>query len=254
MREVHTTRRTAFPEDVSPRGLGFLLFGLSRYQINSAPASRYVSVPLFLLAVLWSTGLMPSRWVGTALFALAWASFVMVIWRFRRRNYVRFVEGDGPLPTPERLTAGDSIPIWATGRFTVEGKYGRFTFLPGYYRTFATGEHAVLCLVRDRRFLRIARWPSDDLGMWYAFISPDRIRHVSVGNLTFGSRPSSAVAIDYDLVIPASNNSNREEVRPETLYLVCEDENERRQLVADLLCNRSETTRSGAQWSQPVKT
>ena len=160
----------------------------------------------------------------------------------QRRDFVRFEVHDSPLPAPQRLGASARIPIWATGRFSVEGKHQRFTCLPGYYRTFATGEHALLCFVRDRRLLRIARWPVDDLGMWYVFFTPEVVRRIQVGHLTFGPTPSPALAIEYDLMAPPSGNPRNKKIHVETLYLVCDDETRRSQVLADLLVNLARDT------------
>ncbi|HXF62658.1 MAG TPA: hypothetical protein VNK95_13635, partial [Caldilineaceae bacterium] len=110
----------------------------------------------------------------------------------------------------------------------------RFTWLPGFYRTFATGEHAVLCLVRDRRWGYMAQWPPDEPGMWYAFFEPSVISEVRWGELRFGRNRATALAVAYHLTIPATARK-REQIRPEVLYLAVQSEADARRLFADLL-------------------
>ena len=63
--------------------------------------------------------------------------------------------------------------MYVTGGLTVEGSEQRFTFVPGFYKTFATREHALLCQVRPAARVGVLRWPEAEVGMWYAFFQPN---------------------------------------------------------------------------------
>lgn len=76
--------------------------------------------------------------------------------RLRKRDFVNFQATALPTTSPSLLNPAHKLPIYATGLFSVENKYQRYTWLPGFYRTFATREHALLCQVAARKFLQVA--------------------------------------------------------------------------------------------------
>ncbi|GIV78355.1 MAG: hypothetical protein KatS3mg050_2749 [Litorilinea sp.] len=225
---------TIFPDEAPRTSWRVLAYELDRFLLGGTPVRKMVNGLLWLVALLWATGWFPGgRAVSLVAVLLVIANWLL--WaRLRRQDFVSFTEKAPPEVTPEMMPVADKIAIHATGQFSVEGKYRRFTWLPGFYRTFATGEHAVLCLVRGRRFLRVARWPQDEVGMWYVFFMPRDILRIRWGRLRFGRQDSLALAIDYNMTIPSEDPHKPDRSRPETLYLAVESEADGRRILADL--------------------
>ena len=71
--------------------------------------------------------------------------------------------------------------LYATGTLGVQGRQLLFVELPGFYRTFATREHALLCRAQPRRWAAIVAWPEEEQGLWYAFFLPDQIMTIRAG-------------------------------------------------------------------------
>jgi hypothetical protein len=226
---------TRIPTPPQARGFAPWLYHLTNFQFSGIPPLRLVYTGLALLALLWLVGLLPGRWWGVAFVLLLAAAIAGVVRVWRSRDYVRFAAEPvaGLIPAP--LAASEKIPIFATGCFTVEGKSHRFTQLPGYYRTFATREHALLCILTDRPWLKIGHLPEALYGMWYVFIDPATIRHVDGGILHFGATHWPAIAVQYEIQIPARGRLRAAQVRTETLYLVPENPAQLSLLLGDLL-------------------
>lgn len=231
-------RQTEFLPDPPARSLRTILYNLYRHEWAGGPLTRWLWGALLLLGLMWAVWLQP-RWLGIAVALVAVIALFATLAILRRSDFVRFEELPLPTVTPEALSPSDKIAVYATGLFMVEGKYRRFTYLPGYFRTFATREHAMLCLVRDRRFLKIGQWPVLDVGMWYAFCTDDLIKQVRYGQLYFEQRPCQAIAIDYQLTRPASGRLSGEKTLDETIYLVCTNESDTQRLLADLFTDRA---------------
>ena len=231
---VRRRGQSAFLPDPPARSLRAVLYNLSRHEWGGAPLTRWLWIALIALGGLWAIWLQP-RWLGMAVALLAVIALFIALAFLRRADFVRFEEEPLPSVTPEPLSTNDKLAVYATGHFMVEGQYRRFAFLPGYFRTFATREHALLCLARDRRFLKVGRWPVLDVGMWYIFCTGSLIEQVRYGQLHFERQPRPAIAIDYRLTRPASGRLSGEKTLDETIYLVCTSEADTLRLLADLL-------------------
>ncbi len=168
---------------------------------------------------------------------LIWGAHMVIGLRFRQQHYVTFTPVSTPLLNDTPLEPSERLSVYATGRFNVEGRYRHFSALPGFYRTFATGEHAVLCRVQERNWLGLANWPPEDLGMWYAFVNPTQIEQLTWGNLHFGTTVYPALAITYQLELPPSSRRKHTEIRQETLYLATPEPDDAQRLYVDLLNN-----------------
>ncbi len=228
-------RRTTFPPEAKNDSLRTLLYNAYRHEFSGAPLTRWLIIGLIALAIFWMTGLPPGRWwVGGAALLLALILIVTIVIT-RRRDFVRFEESSPPVVAAAQLDPADKIPVNVTGYFSVEGQYARYTWLPGFYRTFATREHALLCLVRNRRFLRIGRWPGYQTGMWYVFFTPEMMRRIRYGRLHFGRKAAPAIAVDYEFVIPKSGRFQRDQQVEETVYIACQNEEDARRIWADLI-------------------
>ncbi len=136
------------------------------------------------------------HWLGlAALLLAAGAALWLRLWAARRRYGIFLPDASAPPPGPAALDPGDKVKLYATGRFTVQGKSRVFAGLLAYWRTFATREHAVMAIAHASRFL-LARRPEADVGMWYLFLKPADIEAITPGRLTTGrvTRPALRVA------------------------------------------------------------
>lgn len=229
--------RTVFLPDVPVQSIYSTIYASRRFLLGAAPAGRYFTLSLLMLAAIWATGLLPGRWIGVAILLLLFAAYLVAVRVLSKRDYVTFRAGSLPAVVPSATDPGESLPVYATGRLSVEGKEQRFTCLPGFYKTFATREHAVLCLVRDRRAYGLLRWPQDETGMWYGFFEPDAVQRIEWGSLSFAAQPMPALAVEYELCEKKPNRFRRGEneiCRNETLYISARDEGILRRIVADL--------------------
>ncbi len=231
--------QTQFLPDPPLRSLRATYFALDRFQVGGLPLRRIVTLILLALAAIWATGFLPARWPATVLLALAAAAHIAYATIQRRRDFVAFRSGRLTDATPASLAPQDKIPVYITGLLSVEGKYRRFTFAPAFYRTFATGEHALLGLVRSRNLWNLAVWPEDEPGMWYAFVLPEQIRRVENGQVSFSGEAMPGLAVAYSLTLPAKNRFRGEKTVTETLYLAAETRQDADRILADLLCDAS---------------
>ena len=233
------TRRTIFPPDPLANSVAARLYNAYRHELAGARLTRWLIWLLVGASLVWTTGLLPGRWVGAGLWLAAALLMVLLVIGHRRRNFVHFYPSPTPSVNPHPLAPANKLACHVTGIFSVEGQYQRFTFLPGFYRTFATREHALLCLVRDRHFAKIGRWPQGETGMWYVFFTPELISQVRWGTLRFQKHVQRALAVDYQLTIVNPKQVKRTKVVTETVYLVPASadtaEEDARTMLADLL-------------------
>ncbi len=226
--------RTVFPAEPSADSLRALLYNAYRHEVGAVRLTRWLIFFCLLIAAVWATGFLPGRWWVSGGALLAALVLVTAVVSQRRRDFVRFEELSRPEVTPAKIDPNDKIGVHVTGHFSVEGQYARYTYLPGFYRTFATREHALLCLVRSRRFLKIATWPPEQTGMWYIFFTPQLMYSVRYGRLHFSSTVSPAIAVDYDLTVLKPGRTKEQIVR-ETVYIACANETDAVRMLADLL-------------------
>lgn len=215
--------------------MGRLFYRLHRYHVWDVPAGRWLVMGLLLLAGAMTVGWLPGGWVaGSGLLAL-----VLLYWAvgssWRRRGYVAFAESPRPEVTPNPLAPSAKLPIRASGFFGVEGKHAHFTWLQGYFRTFATREHALLCLVQPDRVGLIASWPEKDIGMWYLFVKPGEVDRVRWGQVRYGGEALTCIAVDHHLTIPKTGRFSRERTLHKTAYIAVPQEADALAILADLL-------------------
>ena len=224
-------KRTIFPSDALADSFSSFLYKAYHHEVGAIRLTRWLVMGLIAATV----GLLVFRlwWLSGAL-ALAATALIVSIRLWRRRDFVRFQAEALPAVTPQKLRPSDKLPIYATGHFSVEGQYARYTYLPGYYRTFSTREHALLCLVRSSSFLRVATWPPEQTGMWYAFFTPALMHDVRYGMLHFNRQASPAIAVEYDFSYVKPGRSKQEILR-ETIYIACADQDTAQRVLADLL-------------------
>ncbi len=211
-----------------------LIYHLDRMMLAGAPIVRWIDGLILFAGVLCAFGLIPGRFFAAGLCLILLLTFIWLRRHWRSREYVQFREAPSPSVTPQPMAPSDSVPIHASGYFTVEEKSERFTWLQGYFRTFATREHAVICLVQPKRFL-LAEWPEKDVGMWYVFFFPKAVRNIRYGNVSFGRTTQSCLAIEHEIHIPKRGRFSRERTIEETVILASPTEEDTRRILADLL-------------------
>ncbi len=225
---------TVFPEALPAGGPNAWLFLLGRGAFLGIALQRVV---IFIVGIL-AIGLVLLRVPGggwPALFLLGALGIVLIARSFAARsNYVHFVADvarapfveAAPLPTREKL------PVYIWGRLEVEGKVGRFAALPGFYRTFASREHAIIGLAASRSWLGISTLIDLEEGLWYAFCAPEDLQEVCTGSIRWGGVRYSALALQR--CTARTNANGRIKKRIETLYLATSDSSTRDRILADL--------------------
>lgn len=156
-----------------------------------APWLFFATLPPLLLIVLW-----------------LWA------WRARQHSYVRFT----PLPAspvaPAPLAPSAKLPVYVSGLLAVDNKARLFAGLPGFYRTFGTREHALICQVRQPGGL--TPWPEEEIGLWYAFFMAGHVHELRTGEIAFDRCRLPGFALDYTPPQPLGPKKRR---RPQRLTL-----------------------------------
>ena len=206
-----------------------LAYRLRRHLWGVWPLSHWLGLILLTgsLAALihWWPVFWPALFLGSVfLFHVGLHS-----WAARSR-YVHFetiTENSVPFPEPPApppLRKEELVPVRVSGLFAVEGRERRYMDIRADFETVGTREHIVLGCLFPSRFLRLGRWPLDEVGWWYIFFQPAMIRDLSLGQLCFGAQPRLAIRIIY---------APDEETR-ETAYLTSEDLTTLRRVWDDL--------------------
>ncbi len=236
---------TTFPNRPPQTSLRTVIYYLHRRLLMGAPLMRWVLFGLLLLILVFSWQASPyvqSWWWLGLLILLAWGGVTLWLRYWRQLDYVRFVPSALPAVVAKPLDPQDKIPVHVTGYFSVEGKEQRFTWLPGFFRTFATREHALMCQVAVKSGRGIGDWPEDERGLWYIFFQPAEIQRLAWGALYFGRTPETTIAITYQRVIPKRGRFRPERVVDEVVYLTVENNEDGRRLLADLQHDAAATT------------
>ncbi|MEZ4634165.1 MAG: hypothetical protein R2856_04160 [Caldilineaceae bacterium] len=109
--------------------MGALFYRLNRHFVGDISFSRWIQIVLLVPAVIALIGRPNGYWlIAGVLFAL-FIAFIVASYRWRQRNYVQFQRQEKPEIAPQPLTPADKLPIFASGLFSVEGKYADFTWL-----------------------------------------------------------------------------------------------------------------------------
>lgn len=230
---------TVFPTHSLSPSLRTTLYNFTFTYLAGVTLFRWMVILLSGLFVLFLFA-EPSYWIPTF---VVWLGFVvaLLLWRrhWQNTDFVRFEAGSAPSMEestfqPIRMEPDQKVPVHVTGLFSVEEREGRFTWMPGFYRTFATREHALLCQHQDRKFLGVSKPDEETVGMWYIFFRPADIVQLQWGKLSFGASPAPAIAVTRQVEGTVKKRFGREKVVHETLYMTFADENDRKQVWADL--------------------
>jgi len=239
-------QRTTFSTEPVQPTLRTLLYAARQRQIAGGPLLRWFFLLLFGTALLWGLGGLAGQWWVAAITGGLWVLLMGLFYRERRRDFVHFTPLPLPPLTPTALDPQAKAPIYATGLFAVENKYQRFTWLPGFYRTFATREHALLCQLRQPTLPLFGQLPNEMLGLWYIFFASTKIVRIAYGQLGFGRQPRPAIAVTYQITIPKRNRFQGEQVRNEVVYIATATEADALLVLADLCYDAPESTHSEA--------
>lgn len=231
---VIAPQRTAFPEDHPHISLRTLLYYASRYRLGSASLLRWLLFLLGATGVVMATGWLPGRWWLMSFCVLLFVALLILFHYWRRRDFVCFEPMTPPTVTPQALSPQEKAPVMVTGFFSVEQKFQRFTWLPGFYRTFATREHALLCQVIQRPGAGIVRWPEDEVGLWYIFFLPSDIHQLQWGQLFFGADARPAIVVTHRITISKPKRFRSEQTRDEKVYMAFETATTAELVWADL--------------------
>lgn len=231
---------TEFLPDVASDTWSIRLYQLSRGHLLGLPLLRWLYFVIIVLAFVWTAFNLPGGWIVSAALLAAVVLLAITVRARQRSMFVAFAERDLPALSAEVMPPAQKRPLYVTGTLSVEQKVRTFTALPGFYRSFATREHALLCQVRERRIWSLGVWPEDEIGLWYAFFTPQQIEAIQAGDVQIGRRILPGIAITYRPVAPI--RPRRQTAMLTTLYLAFVDETDRMAVLADLLVEWQPTT------------
>lgn len=234
---VPAAARTEFLPDRpvdTPRSLAY---HLCRQQLAGVPLIRWLYGLLIVIALvpLLRPGLGWSFAGGVLLMLVTLWGWVGVL---RRQDFVHFRPAISQLnsgaESPEPLPPAGKLPVYVSGFLSVDTKVRRFAALPGFYRTFATREHALLCQARPRRFGVLGTWSEEEQGLWYAFFHARQVRSLQFGEITFDRARLPGVKVEYAPDRPLDGKSKRRYQRV-TLYLAFPQAADCHAALADLM-------------------
>jgi len=226
--------RTEFLPDLPPHSWRGWLYALSRQRLGAAALLHWLVAGGLLLALLWGAGSLPGGWWVALGLSAAALSLLVLHAAARRRRFLRFQpQALAAPPPPARLPVHNKLPLYVTGELSVEGRFRTFTHLPGFYRTFATREHALICQVRPGRLLPVGAPPDDEAGLWYAFFRPEQITRLTSGVVSDRGREMSALAITF------IGPDKRQRPHSVTLHLCFPNPADRQTVLADLLADQT---------------
>ena len=234
---VSPAARTEFLPDRPVDTLRALGYHLERERLAGLPVIRWLYGLLVVLTLVLLLRPGVGWWLagGVVLMMGALWLWLRVL---RRRDFVHFtpqanaeVSGE---ETPGPLKPAAKLPVYVSGFLSVDTRVRRFAALPGFYRTFATREHALMCQARPHRFGRVAAWPEEEQGLWYAFFQASQVRSLQTGAITFDRASYRGLKVEYEPAQPLDGKSKRR-YRRVTLYLAFPEAADCRAALADLM-------------------
>lgn len=227
-------QQSVFPPDLQQVTLRSLLYWLGWAEMGGQRLRRWLGLVLVALCVALALLRVP----GGLWLAIGCGVLLALVWLlpigYRRSHFVRFVPEDGAslASAGEPLPPSGKIPVHVSGTLSVGGKRRDFLWLPAFYRTFATREHALLGFCRDRRILGIGAPPEADVGLWYAFWYAHQLVSMRPGQVTAGGSALPGIRLDYH---PAGKKGRLgAPPAPDTIYIACTNANDRERIWRDL--------------------
>ncbi|MFN8446244.1 MAG: hypothetical protein U0175_35970 [Caldilineaceae bacterium] len=228
-------RSSVFLNELAVSSWRSFLHHLTVAQFVGLPLLRLITMLWVIVMVLGFLDAFPGgRWISPVLL-LALIAFYAHFYLQRRADFIRFQVSKSDTPCPAVLPIEDKIAIYVTGECAVEGKHRRFTCLPGFYRTFATREHALLCQVKKRRIFGIASWNSAEVGLWYVFFYPSTIRNIRTGQLSYGRTSLPTIAVDYLVTRTFTKTGEPDRTELQTVFISTPEAIDVQEILADLL-------------------
>jgi hypothetical protein len=227
-------QQTEFLPDVEANAWSAQLYLVSRGHLMGLPMLRWLYFLMVVAALLWVAFGLPGGWLVGVLLLGAAALLAVTVRLMQRRAFISFAARPAPVTMTVLMPPTQKRPLYVTGILSVEQKVRSFTALPGFYRSFATREHALLCRVRERRIWRIGAWPEEEIGLWYAFFKPQEIDAVQPGDVRIGRSTLPGIAVTYRPSAPIRPERRRTPMQT-TLYLAFVTEADRAAVLADLL-------------------
>lgn len=220
--------------------MGAIFYHLTQHEFAGQSFLRWLQILLLGLGGAGLLNWLPGGWLsmGAAILLVVGLAAAQRYWR--SRDFVEFSPEETPLVTPASLPASAKLPIWASGYFSVENKHQHFTWLQGFFRTFPSREHAVICLKQPTTHLGIGKSSANETGMWYSFFKPEEVEEVRWGEIRFGRERLMGLSIAYRVHIPKRGWLQPEKNVRKYTYLACPDEKDARAILADLLYDRYE--------------
>lgn len=224
--------RTEFPPELPADSPRALIFNLARQKAAGLPLLRWIY--WLLLAAALACLLLPTIGAGVAIVCLLGLAGLW-LWHLveRRRSYVHFTPAAAPVVLPAALPPSAKLPVYVSGLLAVDVKVRQFAGLPGFYRTFATREHALIGQVRRRRFAGMGAWPEEEEGLWYAFFSAGQVHSVRTGEIAFGRRSLPGFVVEYTPAQPLGGRRRRKPQRL-TIYAAFPEQADYAAALADL--------------------
>lgn len=207
----------------------FILHGIGRYRLLGASLHRWLLIVLLVAALFTRLGWLPGGLTATVALLLVAALLVLVQTWARRRFYVHFTPAEASAPAPAALPPAEKTATLAAGFFGVDERTTAFTNLSAFYRTYATGEHAILARNTPTRCLGLGEADPTLLGMWYIFVTPAALKGVRAGVIWFGRSQRPGLRIEY------VGRNKKDQPVGAVAYLSFEGEDERNRVWADLL-------------------
>lgn len=179
--------------------LGTLLwlgYSLNRHKMGPLPLS---GVALLVGAMAWV-----GAWRGwlsllqaVAVSLVCWALTGIGLWS-HWQGYFRFRAEEIPPPRDVSPPLPDErVPLQASGSFEVMHKRRDFVGARAAFSTMDSGEHVIMAHIPRSRFLLLGRWPPEEVGWWYIFLSPQALSSITPGYLLFGPHPQPALEVRY---------------------------------------------------------
>jgi hypothetical protein len=218
--------------------VGALFYRLTHHEFAGLYFLRWLQVDLFLIGVAAVLGWIPGGWLTAGVAA---ALIIGTIAGYRYwvvKDFVDFQQAEMPLVTPTTLSPSAKLFILASGYFSVEDTHRHFAWLQGFFRTFPSREHAVICLSKPTSFLRLGRSPAAQAGMWYCFFKPEAVVDIGWGDIRFGNESLSGLVVIHTVRIPRRNWFQPEKDVRKRTYLACPQREDALTILADLLYDR----------------
>lgn len=223
--------RTEFLPDLRPQSWHGWLYVLSRQRILSIPLIRWMIGAGIFAGLVWGLARWPGGWWMTLAWFAAAALLAALTAYGRRTQYLHFQLQHLAPPPASALPPSTKTPLYVTGMLGVNSRERLFTHLPGFYRTFATREHALLCQLRTQPVVNVGALPDDEPGLWYAFFRPEQITRIATGTVTAERQELAALAITY--------TATDKRQRSLTIYLAFPNPSDRLTVLADLIADQS---------------